>query len=206
MAKHLAEAGSTMDVKEVEKRLNISRETAINYIYGLRKRGLVETDRGKKGLRLYRIIPVRRKEKGFPGLYETINKYSPIKLVEPFKHRIYDHELAPEEAIVRAILTKDFRTILASLALFRKVSNWSLLYKFAKERKTQRFVGALYDLSRLCLRVRKMDRRIRNKMKSSELNTRYITPNVKSKDFQDIEREWNVFIPFNKGDIERYKR
>jgi hypothetical protein len=51
-----------------------------------------------------------------------------------------------------------------------------------------------------------MDRRIRNKMKSSKLKTRYIIHNLKSKDFQNIEREWKVFLPFNKGDIERYKR
>jgi DNA-binding MarR family transcriptional regulator len=123
LAKRLARAGSMADIGEVEKRLGISRDTAINYIYELRKRGLVETERGRKGNRLYRITPTGRKEKGYPGLYETINRYSPIKLVEPFRHRIHDHELTPEEAIVRAILTKDFRTILASLALFRKVAD-----------------------------------------------------------------------------------
>lgn len=206
LAKKLAAPGNMVDVEEAAGRLGVSRQTAINYIYEMRKRGFIDTERGRKGIRFYRISLMGIKESGYPGLYEMLNKNSPIKLVEPFRHRLHDHELTPEEAIVRAVLTKDFRAILASLALFRKVSDWSSLYMFAKKHGIQRFVGALYDVSRLCLRVRRMDKRIRNMMKISNIKTKYIIPSARSTDFPDIEKEWGVFIPFSKGDIKIYRR
>jgi DNA-binding Lrp family transcriptional regulator len=203
-ARQLAAEGSLLDIMAIQKRLGVSRRTAINYVHELRKEGLVETTRGRNGIRLYRIRFLGTRERGHPGLYETINRYSPVKLAEPFAHRVYDHELTPEEAIARAVSTGEFRVILASLALFRKVSDWSLLYAFAKKNGIQRFVGALYDVSRVCMRVRRMDKRIRNMMKSSAVKTKYMVSGARSKDFLGIEREWGVFVPFNKSDVEIY--
>jgi DNA-binding Lrp family transcriptional regulator len=204
-AMEMAKKGSLVTVKSLSERLGISERTAINYLYGLRKNGLLETSRGRRGIRLYRIRPLLKPDIGYPGLYDMINRFSPIKVAAPYEHRIYDHELTPEEAIARAILTRDFRTVLASLALFSRISDWSLLYKAVKERNVERQAGALYDLSRLCLRVRKMDGRIRNKLKSAKLGSAYIIPETRTKDFPEIEKEWGIFVPFRKGDLRRYK-
>jgi hypothetical protein len=204
-AREMAKQGSLVTVKSLSERLGISERTAINYLYYLRKNRLLETSRGRRGIRLYRIKPLLKMDIGYPGLFDTINKFSPIKVAAPYEHRIYDHEMTPEEAIIGAILTKDFRTILASLALFSKISDWRLLYRLAKERNLERRVGALYDISRLCLRVRRMDGRIRSKMKSAKLDNKYIIPETRAKDFPEIENEWGVFVPFRKGDLRRYK-
>jgi DNA-binding transcriptional ArsR family regulator len=204
-AQEMAKQGSLVSVKSLSERLGVSERTAVNYLSELRKRKLLETSRGRRGIRLYRIRPLLKMDIGYPGLYDTINRFSPIKVAAPYEHRIYDHEMTPEEAIVRAILTKDFRTVLASLALFSRVSDWSLLYKLAKKENLERQVGALYDVSRLCLRVRKMDGRIRNKMKSARLSNKYILPGTMTKDFPEIEREWGVFVPFRAGDLRKYK-
>ena len=203
-AVEMAKEGSLVTVKSLAQRLGVSQRTAVNYLYELRKKCLVETSRGRRGIRLYRILPVRKPEIGYPGLYDVINRYSPIKLAQPYEHRVHDHELTPEEAIVRAVLTRDYRVVLASLALFSKVSDWSLLYRLAKEKGLGRQIGALYDLSRLCLRVRRIDGRIRSRMKSSEAKEKYIIPGTRTKEFPEIEREWGIFMPFRKGDLRRY--
>jgi hypothetical protein len=205
LAKDMASAGSMVTVETMARRLDISERTAINYISEMRERGFVETERGRRGKRIYRISPIRRRKSGYPGLYETINRHSPIKLVEPYRHRIHDHELSIEEAVVRAVATKEFRVVLASLALFSRVEDWSSLYGFAKEYRVERNIGALYDLSRRCLRVRRMDGRIRRMLKSAGMESRYIIENAKTRDFKEIERKWGVFIPFNAADLERYK-
>jgi hypothetical protein len=205
MARDIASAGSMVTAEGLAKRLNVTERTAINYVCELRERGFVETGRGMNGKRIYRISPIKKRRTGYPGLYETINRNSPIKLAEPYEHRIHDHELTLEEALVRAVSTRDFRVILASLALFSRIEDWPRLYYFAKKYGAERYVGALYDLSRKCLRVRRMDGRIRRRLKEARAESRYVIENMKTRDFRDIEREWGVFVPFNRSDLERYK-
>jgi len=191
-------------VESFSKDIGIERGTAINYLYALRKRRFVETERGKKGKRLYKISPVRLKKIGYPGLVETINEHSSLKLESHIEERS-DHKITLEEAITRAIMTKDFRVIMASLYLFRKTEDWWSLYRFAKENKVERYLGALYFLSRKLFRVRAMDKRVLRLLKRVRTKEKYIIPNMKSSDFMDIEKEWGVHIPFNRTDLERLK-
>lgn len=195
-------------VKSVAEKLDIQRNTAINYIYELRKRGYIqEESRGKDKIRLYTIAPYKKRKTGEPGLYEYLNQNSPVKLVEPVRHRLHGEKLTPEKALVRALETEDSRVILSSLALFRKVEDWYELYNLSKEKKIGRKVGALYDLARKTVsKVRRMDEKVRKMLKRTEVDSRYIVPRMRSDDFQKIEKEWNVFLPFNKGDLEVYKR
>ncbi|MBI4163985.1 MAG: hypothetical protein HY512_03920, partial [Candidatus Aenigmarchaeota archaeon] len=97
--------------KTISSELRIGRQTTINYIHGLRRAGFLETSRDGYS-RLYTIRPYNMKPIGYGGLYETINKNSPIKVVPPYNHIIADHKLSVEEAIVRAVLEKDFRLLL----------------------------------------------------------------------------------------------
>jgi hypothetical protein len=100
---------------------------------------------------------------------------------------------------------KEIRPILASLALFKKIKNWPLLYKLAKKENLQRQVGALYDLARKIMKTRKMKKRFRNLSLPKKTDKfQHIISGLKSKDFQEIEKIWKVYIPFNKIDLEDY--
>ena len=193
-------------VKTVCKLLEVDKRTAINYIYALRKAGYVKSsDRGKRKIRLYKIVEMPEIKRGYMGLHDFINLYSTIKLAKPYEHIIHDHELTPEEAVVRAIETREYRVILASLFLFRHIKTWSELHRYAKNASAERFVGALYDLSRKYIRVRRMDKRIRNSLLASKPKKKWMIPHMKSKDFGNIEKLWGVYIPFNHQDMVRLK-
>lgn len=192
-------------ISTASKILGTSRRTSVNYISRLRKAGYVETSYGHNKVRRYRITSVKRRLLGNDGLIETINKNSKVNLVLPYNHRVYNHEINVEEALVRAINSGKFRVVLASLGLFNKVKNWQLLCKMAKEEKIGRKLGALYDVARCAIRVRKMDKRTRKALMRSIVSSRFIIPNFKSRTFLDIENKWKIYIPFNAADLEVYK-
>lgn len=192
-------------VESIAKIINVNKRTAINYIYELRKLGLAETFYGKRKIRMYKIRSIKKPETGYPGLYETINKYSKVKIIPSQEHRIHDYELTVEEAIVRAIKSGSFRLVLASLGLFAKVENWSLLNKLAKKERITRKIGALYDIARTTIRVRKMDKRTRASLLKGKVKSKYIINRLRSKQFLDIEKLWRVYVPFNRADLEVYK-
>jgi len=191
-------------VDTIAKTLGVSRRTAINYISRLRKKGLVKTTYGRRKIRMYRIYPFKKPEFGYPGLYETINKYSPVKLIAPYEHRLA-RKLIVEEAIARAVKTERFRVVLASLGMFSKVKDWSKLYYFAKKESIERKIGALYDVARTCIKIRRMDKRTRDNLLKSKQKGRYIIDRIRGKHFKKIEKRWKVYIPFNKADLGMYK-
>lgn len=192
-------------IESISKKLNVKRNTAIKKVHELRKLGYVETSGGGKQPRLYRISRTKVQSIGNPGLYEIINENSPIKLMKPYEHRIIGKHLTIEEAIIMAVKNKNFRLILASLALFNKIKNWSRLYESAKKENVRRKVGALYDVARKIIRVRRMDNKTRELLLNAKKENKYIIPETYSKDFKDIEKIWNVHIPFNYADLTRYK-
>ncbi len=194
-------------VNTIAKKLDINKKTAINYISKLRKEGYLKNYSGGRKIRFYLIDPLKRKEVGYPGFYDIINKNSRIGLITKLKYRVHGRPLSIEETIIEAIISKDYRVILASLDLFRKVKNWSLLRDLAEKNKIGRKVGALYDLAKKFIRVRRMDLRTRNALLKSKIKNRYIIKNLKGKlsHFKDIEKIWKVYVPFNKQDLMRYK-
>lgn len=185
----------------IAKALDVDKRTAINYISELRKLGHARTSRGKGKIRMYEISEIKTVEKSGADFYDFINKRSPIKVHGPYEYIIHGN-LAAEDAIVRAIETKDFRTILAAMHLFRLVKDWPELNRQAKKRGLQRAAGALYDLARKYMRVSAMDKRTRNALLAA-LGGGFIIPHMKSKNFRDIEKKWSVYIPFNDGDMRR---
>src|SRR3989338_1940481 len=144
---------SVMDILEVDKRM------AIYYIHRLRKEGYVKTKRQSNNRRVYNISLDNKL--GGKSYYEIINQYSPIKISTPVIHKIYGKGPSLEETLIYAIKTKSLRTILASLALFKKIDNWVELYHLAKENQLERQVGALYDLARQIMKVRKISLKFR---------------------------------------------
>ena len=204
--RHIAKREDGLNTLEGFARdMNIRRSTAVLYIHELRKRGFVRTLRGRGGSRLYDISPVRLRKAGSEGFYDVLNRNSPLKIQEPFEHRVYGRTMTVEEVIVEAMRRRDSRIILSSLALFRKVEDWSLLYMLAKKHGLLRQAGALHALSRRIFKVRRLDGRILRRMREAHVEDKFIVPKLKSDDFQDIEKEWGVYIPFNKSDLEKIK-
>lgn len=192
-------------VDSFAKILNINRRTAINYIWKLRKKGFVETIYGKRKIRMYKISPLKPNKFGYPGLYEYLNQNSKIKIYPPYIERIYDHKPTAEEMIVKAVKTGDLRTVLSSLALFNKIKNWKRLSQIARKELIARKVGALYDAAKSIIRVRHMDKRIKKALLNGKIDNKYIVKNARTRDLTHIEKQWNVYLPFNKADLEAYK-
>lgn len=206
-------------INTICKILNVKTSSAYEYISLLKKWGYSkEIRRTSTNKRIYAIrrTPIIR-SKFIPeeyseiprikqGLFEIINENSPIKLVPSFEYKVQREErLTIEEALVEAIKTKKFRVILSSLALFNKIENWKRLYYFAKINNLKNVIGALYDLTRLFIRVKRMDSRLRIFLLKDIKIHRSIIPGIKSPDFEDIQKLWNVDIPFRKDDMLKLK-
>lgn len=190
-------------VSSLARILGVSQRTAINSIWRLRKAGYVTTEYGKRKIRLYRIHPLIRKEKGY-SFYTLLNRYSRVKITARQNYLIYaDKEPCVEEILVRAVTSGELRVVLASLGLFAKIQSWSRLKKFADAYAAGRKISALYEVAKTCIRVRKMDERTRKGLLHGKNG--FIIPGITSKHFQDIEKRWGVFIPFNIADLEVYK-
>ena len=187
-------------IETVMGALNINREKAIYYIYRLRKEGYVKTKYLSNKKRVYNIS-FENRLKG-TSYYEIINKYSPVKISTPKTYMMYGKEPSLEETIIYAIKTQSFRTILASLALFRKIDDWSNLYQLAKKNHIERQVGALYDVARKIMLTRRMTKRFRNSaLPKKDIKWRYIVTNLKSDDFKNIQKIWKIYIPFNEKNL-----
>jgi len=193
-------------ISSIAKLLNINKRTAINYVSRLRKEGLIKTTYGlRTKARLYEISTYKKREHPL-GLYDIVNKYSRVKLAASQEYKIHK-ELTIEEALIRIVKTQKFRLILASLELFNKVKDWPELFRLAKKEYVGRKIGALYDITRITIKIKKMDKRTRKGLLNTSIKNKYIIKGLKSKDedIKKIERLWKVYIPFNKDDLDIYK-
>jgi len=191
-------------VESVMDILKVGRRMAIYYLRRLRKDGYVKTRRQSNNRRVYNISLDNKF--GGKSYYEIINQYSPIKISTSVIHKIYGKEPSLEETLIYAIQTKSLRTILASLALFKKINNWIELYNLAKKTHIERQVGALYDLARKTMKVRRMTHKFRSSaLPKEEYQFEFVVSELKSKDFTEIEKVWKIYIPFNKKDLEEYQ-
>ena len=193
----------------VAKTLKVKKSTAIKILSILRKEGFVETSGGGKKPRLYKLSPLRVAGKEHLGLYDIINRYSKVKLWEPYKHKVIDRDLSIEETIPMAINIAqkegNFRLVLAVLGLFNHVKDWSKLCYYSKKYNVARKVGSLYDITRTIMKTRKMDSRTRKALLKGKDKSKFIIKPHKAKDFTDMGKKWRVCIPFNKADLTRYK-
>ncbi len=190
-------------IESVRDLLNVDKKMAVYYMHRLRKEGYVKTRRRSNNRRVYTVSLDNKL--GGKSYYDIINRYSPIKIATPAVYRIYGKEPSLEETVVYAIKTKSVRTILASLALFKKINDWVALHKLAKENHVERQVGALYDLARMVMKVRRMSATFRKSaLPKKEYKWRYSIPELKSNDFREIEKKWKMYLPFNKKDLEEY--
>jgi len=192
-------------IETVMDSLDISRKKAIYYIYKLRKNGYVKTKKLSSNKRVYNIS--FENKLGGTSYYEIINAHSPIKISTHKIYKIYGKGPSLEETLIYAIKTQSLRTILAALVLFKKIEDWSRLYQLAKINHLERQAGALYDLSRKIMLTRRMTSKFRNNaLPKEDYQWRFVIPGLKSDDFKNIEKMWKVYLPFNKKDLEVYKK
>lgn len=189
-------------IESVSEILNIKKNTALNLISMLRKHNLATRNGGGKQKRIYTISTKILRTKEFEGMFDILNKYSPEKIIHSFVHEPHS-KYCIENAIIDLIDLNDLRIIINSLSLFNHVKNWSMLYDLAKKKGARRMVGALYDVAKQATRVRRMPKRIKNLLLKSPKEKGFQTT---SHSFQDIEKKWHINIPFNKKDLEVYKR
>ncbi|MEK6891533.1 MAG: hypothetical protein AABX03_05355 [Nanoarchaeota archaeon] len=193
-------------IETLSKKLMIDRAKAIYVIHRLRKLGFVKTSYGVGKKRVY-YISLKNKQKGI-SYTEIINKFAPVGLVSSEPYYIHGRIPSYEETLIYAIKKKDIRYLIASLALFRKITNWSLLYRLAKKEDLVNEVVALYEVSRKVVKkVKRMPKRFINLAKKRKTKkSRYIIEHFSSDDFKDIEQKWKIYIPLNLADLEEYKR
>ena len=192
-------------IETIASALKVKQGTAANIISKLRGEGYLKTQGGGKQKRIY-TISQKKFVKGEKNLFDIINKYSKFKLAPTFKHEIFG-KYSVENALVDAILTRNFRIIFSSLYLFNHIRNWTKLHKIAKSKNVERELGALYDVSRTFIRTRKMPSNIRISLKKEMTKKKIILKDLKtnSEIAKKVEREWNIIIPFSKQDLEELK-
>ena len=185
--------------------LKVDRSTAMNYISKLRKQGYVKTKRTSSGKRIYNIS--RQNKIGGKSYYEVLNQISPIKLSESETYKVYGRKITFEEILIYAIKSEKLRVVLASLALFKHINNWTLLAELAGKNGVRRQVCALYDLGHSIMKVRKMRKQFwKTCLPKLDGKYVYIIPGLESKDFDDIQQKWKVYLPFNRADFHEYVR
>ena len=184
-------------IETLQKELNLTKQSTINLISKLRKEEYITLFAGGgKKKRIYRIT-ARKQRKRQEGMFDIINKYSPnMKISEWYDHQVHG-VYGPEEALIDALQTQSFRLILASMRLFNHIKDWKKIYKLAKENNCWQKVGALYDVSRLFFKVKKMPERYRKRKYKKWIKL----TQLKKKNFPKISEKWHVYISFNKYDL-----
>ncbi|MBS3175764.1 hypothetical protein J4457_00855 [Candidatus Woesearchaeota archaeon] len=183
-------------VETAAEALHLTKQSTLNLLSKLKKKGYVTTSGGGKQKRLYKISMKKQRPRD-PGMFDIINKYSPMKIAPWYDHQVHG-QYGPEEALIDAIQTQSFRVILASLRLFNHIKDWKKLYQLAKQKDCWQQVGALYDVARMFFRVMKMTGRYTTlKFKVWKQLTK-----LKKKNFPEIASKWHIFIPFNEKDLE----
>ena len=184
-------------VETLQKELNLTKQSTINLISKLRKEEHITLFAGGgKKKRIYRIT-ARKQRKRQEGMFDIINKYSPnMKIREWYDHQVHGI-YGPEEALIDALQTQSFRLILASMRLFNHIKDWKKLYILSKEKNCWQKVGALYDVSRLFFKVKKMPERYRKRKYKKWIKL----TQLKKKNFPKISEKWHVYISFNKYDL-----
>lgn len=187
-------------VETVAETLRVKKQSALNLLSKLKKGGHVTTSGGGKQKRLY-TITIRKQLPRSPGMFDLINKYSPMKINPWYDHQVHGRYTV-EDALVDAIETKNFRIILAAMHLYKHITDWPRLHLLAKQRDCWQQVGALYDMTRLFLKVRKMPKRYDD---GCFRRMQYLIQDYKTtwEILKPITKKWKVYIPLQKGDINK---
>lgn len=186
-------------VDSLAKTLNMSRQSALNLVSRLKKEGYIETSGGGRQKRFYKITTTRQRPRQ-EGLFDIINRHSPMKVVPLYEHQVHGR-YSEEDALIDALETKNFRVILAGLRLFGHIKNWKKLYELALKKESWPKVYALYELSKQFIRVRKMPAKYRHCRAAGWM----AVTQLKTKNFPELSEKYKVYIPFSRKDMEEIR-
>ena len=181
-------------VETIMKELSLRKQSALNLISKLkREQHLIIWAGGRK--KIYKIT-IRKQLPRAHGMWDIINKYSPMKLNPWYDHQVHG-VYGPEEALVDAIETKSFRVILKSMHLFRHIKDWKKVYNLSRKYNSWQKICAVYDVSMLFIKVGRMpEKYIHFKPQKWQQLTQ-----LKKKNFPEIANKWKIYIPFNQNDM-----
>ena len=181
-------------VETIMKELSLRKQSALNLISKLkREQHLIIWAGGRK--KIYKIT-IRKQLPRVHGMWDIINKYSPMKLNPWYDHQVHG-VYGPEEALVDAIETKSFRVILKSMHLFRHIKDWKKVYNLSRKYNSWQKICAVYDVSMLFIKVGRMpEKYIHFKPQKWQQLTQ-----LKKKNFPEIANKWKIYIPFNQNDM-----
>jgi hypothetical protein len=144
-------------VETFAKKCGLSRQSAINKLSKLKKKGFVKTSGGGAQKRIYTISKIPRREPN--GLFTILNRHSPEKINPDFEHHVYGN-YRPEHALIDGIRLikekKDVRLKEALFHLFRHVNDWKLLFNEAKQKNVVAELQELYSEARQKTKVKTM--------------------------------------------------
>ena len=135
---------------------SISRQSALNKLSGLKKKGFVKVSGGGKQKRIYTLYkrPVREPN----GFYSIVNKYAKIKLTPEFEHYIYGRYTV-EDAIIDGLKIDNARTKIAVSNLFRHITDWTYLMHKAKGNNLLERLHEYYEYARKSTKCKRMPKR-----------------------------------------------
>lgn len=188
-------------IEDLAERKSLTKNSAYNLISKLQKQGYA-TRRGGGRVKAIYFISARKKVLKGTGMFEMLNQFSKIKINPPFEHRVIG-KYTIENAIVDLIEIRDQRITHALLYLFNQIKDWKTLYEYAKKKDLWIETCALYELSRLFIKVRKMPERYK-KIYSKYKKKTYLIDGLSSKDerIKEVENRFNLYLPFSRGDFE----
>ena len=134
----------------------ITRQSALNKLSRLKKKGYVTVSGGGPQKRIYTVHTTPQTSAN--GFYTLINRYSPEKLSPAFEHHVTG-TYTVEHAIIDGIRIGDVRTLQATQHLFRHVTSWKRLFELARAAGLIREVRELYRQARRNTRVKRMPKR-----------------------------------------------
>src|SRR3989338_5712428 len=182
-------------VETVADALKIKKQSALNLLVKLKKQQYLTVSGGGRQKRLYKITQTKQRPR-VPGMFDIINKCSPMKLNPWYDHQVHGN-YGPEEALVDAIQTKSFRVILTSMHLFRHIKDWKKVYNLSRKYNSWQKICAVYDVSMLFIKVGRMpEKYIHFKPQKWQQLTQ-----LKKKNFPEIANKWKIYIPFNQNDM-----
>ena len=130
-----------------------------------------------------------------------------LRISDKEDYFVHGRKIRAEDELIYALKKGTVRYVISSLFLFRKIEDWSYLYRLAKKEDLTRQISALYEVARIFIKkVRKMSKRFR-RLTTPKKNDKYlfVIKGFNSDDFEEIEKKWKVYIPLNRADLEEYK-
>ena len=147
-------------IETFAKEQRLTRQSALNLISKLKKKGLITTSGGGKQKRIYTVY--NKLHRPTNGFYDIVNKYASNKLVPKYEHYTYG-KYTVEHAIIFGLLQGEVRALEATTYLFNHVTNWKRLFDLAKKNDLEKEVFKLYMKARNTVRCKKMPRRYYDK-------------------------------------------